>query len=247
MERASSRIAVVTGASAGIGAATAERLSSEGFDVILGARRLDLAEEVAARCGGRAMALDVTDKASVDAFCTAIDSVDVLINNAGLASGLGPLADIEEERVRVMWETNVMGLLRMTQALLPKIEASGSGHIVNVGSTAAIETYPGGGGYTASKYAVTAITETFRKELLGKPIRVTQVNPGLVETEFSVVRFDGDTDKARKPYEGLQPLVAEDIADCIAWAVTRPAHVNVDEIVVRPLSQATSTMIHREG
>ena len=246
METAKGRTAVVTGASAGIGAATAERLAAEGFHVVLGARRLEQVEVVAVRCGGRALALDVTDRDSVDSFSAALDSVDVLINNAGLASGLGPLADIAEERMRVMWETNVMGLLRMTQALLPKIESSGSGHIVNVGSTAAIETYPGGGGYTASKYAVTAITETLRKELLGRPIRVTQVNPGLVETEFSVVRFDGDREMARKPYEGLQPLVAEDIADCIAWAVTRPPHVNVDEIVVRPLSQATSTMIHRD-
>ena len=199
METPKGRTAVVTGASAGIGAATAERLSKGGFSVVLGARRLDRAQEVAERCGGRALALDVTDKGSVEAFCDAIDSADVLVNNAGLASGLGPLADIEEERVRVMWETNVMGLLRVTQHLLPKLEASGRGHIVNLGSTAAIETYPGGGGYTASKYAVTAITETLRKELLGKPIRVTQVNPGLVETEFSVVRFDGDKDAARKP------------------------------------------------
>lgn len=247
MDKSQSRTAVITGASAGIGAATARRLAADGFDVILGARRLDRAQEVADSCGGRAMALDVTDRASVDAFCADVGSVHVLVNNAGLASGFGPLADIEEERFRVMWETNVMGLLRMTQVLLPKIEASGGGHIVNVGSTAAIETYPGGGGYTASKYAVTAITETLRKELLGKPIRVTQVNPGLVETEFSVVRFDGDTDKAKKPYEGLQPLVADDIADCIAWAVTRPPHVNIDEIVVRPIAQATSTMVHREG
>jgi len=246
METAKGRTAVITGASTGIGAATAERLSREGFSVVLGARRLDKVQEVADRCGGKASALDVTDPVSAEAFCEAIDTAEVLVNNAGLASGLGPLAEIEEERVRVMWETNVMGLLRMTQALLPKLEASGHGHIVNIGSTAAIETYPGGGGYTASKYAVTAITETLRKELLGKPVRVTQINPGLVETEFSVVRFDGDKQAARKPYEGLEPLVADDIADCIAWAVTRPHHVNIDEIVVRPLSQATSTMIHRE-
>ena len=246
MDREQRPTAVITGGSAGIGAATAERLASDGFSVVLGARRLERAQEVAARCGGRALPLDVTDAASVETFCADLDGVHVLINNAGLASGVGPLADIEEDRVRVMWETNVMGLLRMTQMLLPKIEASGNGHIVNIGSTAAIETYPGGGGYTASKYAVTAITETLRKELLGKPIRVTQINPGLVETEFSVVRFDGDRDKARKPYEGLEPLVAEDIADCIAWAVTRPPHVNIDEIVVRPRAQATSTMIHRD-
>jgi NADP-dependent 3-hydroxy acid dehydrogenase YdfG len=245
MDTAKGLTAVITGGSAGIGAATAQRMAEEGFSVIVGARRYDRAHEVAERCGGRALELDVTNAASVSAFCDAIDSVEVLVNNAGLASGFDPLAEIPEERVRVMWETNVMGLLRVTQGLLPKIEASGRGHIINIGSTAAIETYPGGGGYTASKYAVTAITETLRKELLGKPIRVTQVNPGLVETEFSVVRFDGDGAKAKKPYEGLEPLVAEDIADCIAWAATRPPHVNIDEIVVRPLAQATSTMIHR--
>lgn len=247
MESNIGRIAVITGASAGIGAATAARLSQEGFDVILGARRVEKVQTVADACGGKALALDVTDPDSVESFCSSIDRAHVLINNAGMASGLGPLGDIEDERVRVMWETNVMGLLMMTKAMLPKLEASGDGHIVNVGSTAALETYPGGGGYTASKFAVRAITETLRKELLGKPIRVTQVNPGLVETEFSVVRFDGDKEKAKKPYEGLEPLVADDIADCIAWAVTRPKNVNIDEIVVRPLAQATSTMIHRES
>lgn len=245
MDAKESRTAVITGSSAGIGAATAVRLAAEGFSVVLGARRTDQLKEVAERCGGRALELDVTDPDSARAFCDAIDDCDVLVNNAGLASGFGPLADMPEERVRVMWETNVMGLLRITQGLLPKIEASGNGHIVNIGSTAAIETYPGGGGYTASKYAVTAITETLRKELLGKPIRVTQVNPGLVETEFSVVRFDGDKETAKKPYEGLEPLTAEDIADCVAWVVTRPPHVNIDEIVVRPIAQATSMMIHR--
>lgn len=240
------RTAVVTGASSGIGAATAVRLAQEGFDVILGARRQDRLEEVAARSGGRALALDVTDEASVAAFAGAIGKIHVLVNNAGMARGLDPLSDISADALRTMWETNVAGLLRVTQALLPKLEASSSGHIINVGSTAGIETYPGGGGYTASKHALRAITETLRKELLGKPIRVTQINPGLVETEFSMVRFEGDAERAKKPYEGLQPLTSEDVADCIAWAVTRPPHVNVDEVVVRPVAQATSTMIHRE-
>ena len=245
MDASPSRTAVVTGASAGIGAAIALRLAQEGFSLVLGARRAERLEAIAEQCGGRALVLDVTDPDSVAKFCAAIDQVHVLVNNAGLASGLDELADIEEQRVRVMWETNVMGLLRVTQGLLPKIEASGSGHIVNIGSTAAMETYPGGGGYTASKFAVTAITETLRKELLGKPIRVTQVNPGLVETEFSVVRFDGDEDRAKIPYQGLVPLTADDIADCVAWAVTRPPNVNIDEVVVRPVAQATSMMIHR--
>ena len=203
-------------------------------------------EAVAAQCGGRALELDVTDTTSVAAFCDSIENADVLVNNAGRASGMDPIADIEDERVRAMWETNVMGLIRVTRGLLPKLRASDSGHIVNVGSTAAMETYPGGGGYTASKHAVRAINDTLRKELLGEPVRVTLVNPGLVETEFSMVRYDGDKARAKKTYEGLQPLTADDIADCIAWAVTRPPNVDIDEIVVRPLAQATSTMIARQ-
>lgn len=246
MDDSRPRTAVVTGASAGIGAATAIRLAAEGFDVILGARRRDKLEAVAERCGGRALMLDVTDEVSVGGFCDAIHHADVLVNNAGLASGLDPIAELEEARVRTMWETNVIGLLRVTRGLLPKLRASDSGHIVNLGSTASIETYPGGGGYTASKHAVRAINDTLRKELLGEPIRVTLVNPGLVETEFSVVRFDGDEERAKKPYEGLQPLTAEDVADCIAWAVTRPPHVDIDEIVVRPVAQATSTLVARK-
>lgn len=245
MDGSEGRTAVITGASAGIGAATAVRLAEEGFGVVLGARRKDRVEEVAAKCGGRALELDVTDRYSTDAFCDAIEHADVLVNNAGLAAGLDRIEELDEDRVRIMWETNVIGLLRVTQGLLPKLRASGRGHIVNLGSTAAIETYPGGGGYTASKHAVRAISDTLRKELLGEPIRVTLVNPGLVETEFSVVRFGGDVERAKKPYEGLEPLAAEDIADCIAWAVTRPPHVDIDEIVVRPVAQATSTMIAR--
>ena len=246
MDEATRGTAVVTGASAGIGAATALRLAEEGFDVVLGARRVERLEEIAARCGGRALALDVTDAASVDGFCERVPTVNVLVNNAGMATGMDPLAELDDESLRTMWETNVAGLLRVTRGLLPALEESGNGHIVNVGSTAGKETYPGGGGYTASKHAVRAISETLRKELLGKPVRVTQVNPGLVETEFSLVRFGGDTERAKKPYAGIEALVSEDIADCIAWAVTRPPHVNIDEIVVRPLAQATSTMIARE-
>jgi NADP-dependent 3-hydroxy acid dehydrogenase YdfG len=162
-----------------------------------------------------------------------------------MASGLGPLRDMPDERVEVMWETNVLGLLRVTRALMGPLEASGNGHIVNVGSIAGFETYKGGGGYTATKHAVRAITRTLRLELLGTPVRVTEVAPGLVETEFSMVRFDGDAELAKKTYAGLTPLSSDDIADCIAWAVTRPPHVNVDEIVVRPLDQATVDHINR--
>lgn len=241
------RVAVVTGASSGIGAATAERLAKEGFDVMLGARRVERLKEVAAQSGGRALTLDVTDAESVKAFIDRIDRVDVLVNNAGLASGLEPVAEIDESRVERMWQTNVAGLIRITKELLPKLESSGAGHIVNVGSIAGFETYPGGAGYTASKHAVRAITRTLRIELLGKPIRVTEVEPGLVETEFSLVRFDGDEEKAAKPYEGLTPLTGDDVAECIAWAVTRPPHVNIDEIVIRPLAQATARDFARES
>jgi NADP-dependent 3-hydroxy acid dehydrogenase YdfG len=241
------RVAVVTGASSGIGAATAMRLAKEDFEVVLGARRVERLEEVAAQCGGRALPLDVTDAESVAAFTAAVDQVDVLVNNAGLASGLQPIAEIDESRVDTMWETNVVGLLRVTKNLLPKLEASGAGHIVNLGSIAGFETYPGGAGYTATKHAVRAVSRTLRIELLGKPIRVTEIQPGLVETEFSLVRFDGDRDKAAKPYEGLTPLTGDDIADCIAWAVTRPAHVNIDELVVRPVAQASATDFARDS
>jgi NADP-dependent 3-hydroxy acid dehydrogenase YdfG len=238
--------AVITGASSGIGAATAVRLANEGFDVVLGARRMDKLREVAEASGGRALPLDVTDGGSVAAFAQEITELDVLVNNAGLASGLQPVGELEEDRVRLMMETNVLGLLRTTQALLPKLEAGEGGHIVNVGSIAGFETYPGGAGYTASKHAVRAISQTMRIDLLGRPIRITEVSPGMVETEFSMVRFDGDLDKAAKVYEGLKPLTGDDVADCIAWAVTRPRHVDVDEIVVRPVAQATATMVTRE-
>lgn len=246
-ERPLRPVAVVTGASSGIGEATARRLADEGFEVVLGARRLDRLEEVARACRGRALALDVTDEASVDSFFSQVERVDLLVNNAGLASGREPIEEWDESRSRVMWETNVIGLLRTTRAALGRLEASGNGHIVNVGSIAGFETYPGGAGYTASKHAVRAITRTLRLELLGRPIRVTEVAPGLVETEFSVVRFDGDAEQAKKVYSGLQPLTADDIADCIAWAATRPPHVNIDEIVVRPRAQATARDVHRES
>ena len=246
MDDTAARTAVVTGASSGIGEATALRLADEGFDVVVAARRLDRLQEVAGRCGGRAIELDVTDETSIARFASELDRVDVLVNNAGLALGLTPLGSISDEELVVMWETNVLGLVRVTRSLLPKLERSSNGHIVNLGSTAAFETYPGGGGYTASKHAVRALTRTLRLDLLGRPIRITMVSPGLVETEFSLVRFDGDAEKAKKPYEGMQPLVAEDIADCIAWAVTRPPHVNVDDIIVRPVAQATSTIVARD-
>lgn len=238
-------VAVVTGASSGIGAATAERLSRDGFDVVVGARRLDRLERVAKASGGRPLRLDVTEPDSVTEFAAQLERVDVLVNNAGLALGREPLEELSEEDVETMWQTNVMGLLRVTRALMPKLLAQDNAHIVNVGSIAGIETYAGGGGYTATKHAVHALSRTLRLELVGRPVRVTEVLPGLVETEFSMVRFKQDAERAAQPYKGLTPLTADDIADCIGWAVTRPPHVNIDEIVVRPIAQATATTIVR--
>jgi NADP-dependent 3-hydroxy acid dehydrogenase YdfG len=239
------RTAVVTGGSSGIGAAAVRRLRAEGFDVIAGARRLEKLRGVTGPCGATAIALDVTSVASVETFAAQVPRCDVLVNNAGGALGLEPLAQADEDHWRRMWETNVLGLMFVTRALLPKLERSGDGHIVNIGSIAGIEVYPGGAGYTGVKHAVRAISGTLRLELLGKPIRVTEIDPGLVETEFSVVRFDGDTARAAKVYEGITPLTGDDIADCIAWAVTRPKHVNIDEMVVRPVAQATATQVAR--
>jgi NADP-dependent 3-hydroxy acid dehydrogenase YdfG len=238
-------LAVVTGASAGIGAATARALHALGYDLVLGARRLDRLREVAEPLGARALALDVTDPASVEAFAAAIPVAAVLVNNAGLSRGLDPIATSNEEHWREMIETNVMGLYRVTKALLPALERAPRAHIVNLGSIAGFQVYPGGAGYTASKHAVRAISQTLRLELVGKPIRVTEINPGLVETEFSLVRFDHDAEKAAKPYAGIDPLVAEDIADCVAWAVSRPPHVNIDEIVIKPVAQASVPLVAR--
>lgn len=187
------------------------------------------------------------DPESVAAFAERVRDVDLLVNNAGLARGREPIAELPDEHAVEMWETNVLGLIRVTRALLPALLRSPAPHIVNLGSTAGFETYAGGGGYTATKHAVRALTATLRLELLGTPVRVTEIDPGLVETEFSLVRFRGDSDAAAKVYEGLDPLTPEDVADCVAWAVSRPAHVNVDQIVVRPRAQATSTVIARRS
>jgi NADP-dependent 3-hydroxy acid dehydrogenase YdfG len=233
-------VAVVTGASSGIGLATARALAAAGFAVVVGARRLERLEALASEIGGRAQRLDVTDTASVRSFCQALPSAQLLVNNAGGALGLEPIAVADEAHFRDMLETNFLGTMRMTRELLPQLEASGNGHVVNVGSIAGFETYAGGAGYTGAKHAVRALTRCLRLELLGKPVRVTEIAPGLVETEFSLVRFDGDATRAAAVYQGLQPLTAEDVADCVVWAATRPTHVNIDEIVVRPRDQATA-------
>lgn len=241
----SKKVAVVTGASSGIGAATAASLVSAGFEVILGARRRDRLESVATRLEASAVRLDVTDVASVEAFVANTPRVDLLVNNAGGALGVDTVEKSNETDWRTMWETNVLGLVRMTRALIPALRDSGDGHIINVGSIAGFETYAGGAGYTSVKHAVRAITKTLRVELLGEPIRVTEICPGLVATDFSLVRFKGDQARAEAVYQGMTPLAADDVAECITWAATRPAHVNIDEIVVRPRDQATATAVYR--
>ena len=245
----SPRTAVVTGASAGIGAAAMRRLGRGGFRVVGGARRIDRVRAIADELGegARALALDVTDPESVEAFAAAVPEVSLLVNNAGGALGTDTIADAREERWETMFQTNVMGTLRLTRAFLPKLLASGDGHVINVGSIAGFETYVGGAGYTGAKHALRALTRTLRLELLGKPVRVTEVAPGLVETEFAKVRFYGDEERARKVYEGMTPLVADDVAECIVWAASRPSHVNVDEIVVRPRDQASAAAVFRRS
>jgi NADP-dependent 3-hydroxy acid dehydrogenase YdfG len=242
-------VAVVTGASSGIGAATVVALGRLGYRIAAGARRFERVTRVVGE-QGVALPLDVTKLDSIDAFVAQVQKkfgrIDVLVNNAGLARGLNPIAEASDTDWIEMWETNVLGLMRVTRACLPLLRKAKHGHIVNLGSIAGFETYVGGAGYTASKHAVHAISRTLRLELNGEPIRVTEVMPGMVETEFSLVRFHGDRQAAKKVYEGVKPLVAADIADCIVFAVTRPPHVDIDEIVVRPIAQATAWKVARK-
>jgi NADP-dependent 3-hydroxy acid dehydrogenase YdfG len=248
-------VAVVTGASSGIGAATARRLAADGYQVVLGARRLDRLAEVAADCGGTALELDVTDPASVAAFVEGVGEVAlrsgapvrVLVNNAGGARGMEPIAEADLDAWRWMFDVNVLGVARVTQALLPALEASKDGHVVIMSSTAGHIVYEGGAGYTAAKHGTSAVAETLRLELAGRPVRVTEIAPGMVKTEeFSLRRFDGDAARAEDVYEGVEePLTAEDIADTVSWCVTRPRHVNIDLLVVRPLAQAAQYKVHR--
>jgi NADP-dependent 3-hydroxy acid dehydrogenase YdfG len=244
----SSGVAVVTGASSGIGAATVRRLVAEGFEVVAAARRADRLQALADETGCRPVPLDVTDAKAVDAFAADLEGCRVLVNNAGGAFGADPIATASDEDWQRMYDVNVLGTLRMTRALLPKLIASGDGVVVNVTSTAGLTAYEGGGGYVAAKHAERALSETLRLELCGEPVRVVQIAPGMVATEeFSLVRFGGDAARADAVYSGVpDPLSADDIADCITWAVTRPWNVNIDSIVVRPRAQAAQHKVHRE-
>ena len=239
----------MTGASSGIGAATARALAAEGYAVWCAARRSDRIEPLAAEIGGTAVTCDVTSPESVADLAAVVgDSLNVLVNNAGGAFGFDPVADADPEDWRRMFDVNVLGLLHVTQALLPALRAGGDGLIVNVGSTAGRIAYEGGAGYTAAKHGTHVVTETLRLELVAEPIRISEIAPGMVKTdEFALVRFDGDQEKAGAIYRGVpDPLTAEDIADAITWMATRPAQVNVDELVIRPRRQAAQHKVHRE-
>ena len=246
-------VAVVTGASSGIGAATAARLAAAGYQVIAAARRAERVEALAAQiraAGGAAEAsqLDVTDRAAVDALADSLDRCDVLISNAGGAAGADQIADGRTEDWRAMYEVNVLGTLNVTQALLPKLISSADGTVVVMSSTAAFVAYEGGGGYVAAKHGVHGLAATLRLELCGQPVRVIEIAPGMVKTaEFAINRFRGDADQAAAVYAGVaEPLTDEDIADAVTWAVTRPSHVNVDLMVLRPRAQAAQHKVHRE-
>jgi NADP-dependent 3-hydroxy acid dehydrogenase YdfG len=247
------RTAVVTGASSGIGAASAIRLAEAGYRVVLTARRTDRLEDVAkqiAAAGGSAEVhqLDVTDRATVDALAQSLDRCDVLVANAGGAIGADFAADSSPADWQAMFDVNVLGTLHSVQALLPKLIASGAGTIVLMSSTAAFIAYEGGGGYVAAKHGTHAIAATLRLELYDKPVRVIEIAPGMVKTaEFAVNRYHGDADKAAAVYAGVkEPLTDMDVADAVAWAVTRPAHVNVDLMVLRPRAQAAQHKVYRE-
>ncbi len=239
------RIALVTGASSGIGEATVRALAAAGLDTISAARRLERLEALAEEVGGRALRLDVADPASVEALAAEVSDVDVIVHSAGGALGLEPIGDADEDHWREMWESNVAGVMRVTKALLPALRRGRDPQIVVIGSVAGVEVYEGGGGYTAAKHAVHALSQTLRLELLADEIRVTEVAPGMVETEFSLVRFDGDAERAAGVYDGLEPLTGADVAEAIAFCVTRPARVDVDYLAIKPTQQATAKIAHR--
>jgi NADP-dependent 3-hydroxy acid dehydrogenase YdfG len=245
-------VAVVTGASSGIGAATARRLARDGFQVVAAARRTDRLMTLAEQTGITPVTCDVTSDAEVAHLLEVVAGLaaplTLLVNNAGGARGLEAIEAADIQRWQWMYEVNVLGTVRVTRALLGELERSGAGTVVVMGSTAGLATYEGGGGYAAAKHAQTAVAQTLRLELCGRPVRVVEIDPGMVATEeFSLRRFDGDADRAAAVYAGVaNPLLAEDIADCVAWVASRPHHVNIDRLVVRPLAQAANHKIHRE-
>ncbi len=238
-------MALITGASSGIGEATARALAAAGYEVVAAARRVERCERLTAEIGGRALALDVTDPDSVAALVGELPELDAIVHSAGGALGLERVADADEDRWRQMFESNVLGVARVTKALLPALRAGTDPSVVIVGSVAGVEVYEGGGGYTAAKHAAHAVAQTLRLELHRDGIRVTEVAPGMVETEFSLVRFDGDAERAAGVYDGIDPLTAADVADLIVFCVTRPGRVDIDYASIMPTAQATAKIAHR--
>ncbi|KAK7014879.1 putative NADP(+)-dependent dehydrogenase acting on 3-hydroxy acids [Favolaschia claudopus] len=253
---------LITGASSGIGAATAVLFAKAGTNVLLLARRTEALKNVEAAClaahkesglkdGGQfaSIQLDLADKSAIASLWSKVPSnlrdVDILVNNAGFVIGRDQVGDIDESIIDSMFSTNVFGLMAMTQLLLKDFKAKKSGHIINLGSIAGVEAYVGGSIYCATKFAVNAFTTTMRKELVDTPIRVTEIQPGMVETEFSLVRFKGDANAAKSVYTGIQPLTGEDIAEEIVWAASRPPHVNIAEQLIFPVNQASATIMYR--
>jgi len=250
------KIAFITGATAGIGKAIAEKLAENNFDVIITGRRgniLDaLEKEIKQKYGVRALSLilDVRDR---DACKIAIDklpeewkNIDLLVNNAGLAAGLGTIQEGEFEHWDKMIDTNIKGLLNITRLISPLMIAKNQGQIINIGSIAGKEVYPGGNVYCGTKHAVDAITKGMRIDMVQHNIKVTSIDPGMVETEFSIVRFDGDKERAKKVYEGFTPLFANDIAEAVIFVATRPAHVNINDMIIMPTAQASATVVDRK-
>lgn len=249
--RLENRIALVTGGSSGIGEACARALAAEGARLVLAARREDELARVAGSLGvpAHTVALDVRDRAAVDAAIAGLpeewSAIDVLVNNAGLARGLEKLTEGDPDDWDQMIDTNVKGLLYVSRAVAPGMVARGRGHVVNIGSTAGHEAYPGGNVYCATKHAVDAITKGLRMDLVDTPVRVSTVDPGMVETDFSLVRFHGDAARAAKVYADITPLTPADVADAVLYCVTRPAHVQINEIILTPTNQASALVIHR--
>lgn len=251
------RIVLVTGASSGIGAACARQFASQGAKLILAARRFDrlerLADELQQAHGTEShrLALDVRDRTGVaealDRLPITWQAIEILVNNAGLSRGLDKLHEGSIDDWEEMIDANVKGLLYVTRAIVPGMVRRNSGHIINIGSIAGRHAYPNGNVYCASKAAVRALTQGLKQDLLGTPLRVSEIDPGLVETEFSDVRFHGDRDRAKRTYNGLTPLTADDIADLVLFCATRPPHVNISEMLVVPTDQATATQVHRDS
>ncbi|HCD52156.1 MAG TPA: NAD(P)-dependent oxidoreductase [Balneolaceae bacterium] len=251
--RLKGKTVLITGATSGIGLSCAEQFAKAGCDLILTGRREDRLSEISDQLSDKfevligTAAFDIRDRNACKQFVETLDDdIDILINNAGLARGTDPVFDADFDDWDAMIDTNVKGLLTITRLISPKMKARNSGHIINIGSTAGHEAYPGGVVYCATKHAVKAITESTKKDLHGTKVRVSMVSPGLVETEFSVIRFHGDKDKADSVYKGMDPLTADDIAEIVLFTANRPEHVNIMDTIVMPVNQSSAQMVHRD-